>query len=81
MRVTAPVNDREKIRQLPVQRAEFLELLYQTIKTRNAATLHTNKACRRGTVWINLRDSSVRVSVGERRYNDHRVQGRYDRIG
>lgn len=48
--VTVPVNDREKIRQCPVHRAEFLDLLVDTIKARNAAILHTNKACCRAVV-------------------------------
>ncbi len=43
--VTVPVNDREKIRQSPVHRADFLALLVDAVKARNAATLHNNKKC------------------------------------
>lgn len=43
--VTVQVDDKQKIRQSPVHRAEFLDLLVDTIKTRNAATLHTKKQC------------------------------------
>lgn len=43
--LTVPSVDQGKVRQLPVHRAEFLDLLYQTINSRNAAMLHTNKAC------------------------------------
>lgn len=45
--VTIPIKETGKLKQLPVQRAEFLELLYQTILKRAAARLHTNKACRK----------------------------------
>jgi salicylate hydroxylase len=45
--VTIPIKETGKLKQLPVQRAEFLELLYQTILKRGAARLHTNKACRK----------------------------------
>jgi salicylate hydroxylase len=45
--VTVPVHDREPIKQLPMQRSEFLDLLVDAIRTRDAATLHTNKKCRR----------------------------------
>lgn len=43
--VTVPGKEQGKIRPLSVQRAEFLDLLYQTVQTRKAARLHTNKAC------------------------------------
>ncbi|KAL2867833.1 uncharacterized protein BJX67DRAFT_371797 [Aspergillus lucknowensis] len=33
------------VAQLPMHRAEFLELLVRTIRVRGAATLHTNKRC------------------------------------
>jgi len=51
--ITIPIKETGKLRQLPVQRAEFLELLYQTIKKRGAARLHTNKACRKLEVLQN----------------------------
>jgi salicylate hydroxylase len=44
--VSVPVHDRGQIKQLPVQRSEFLDILLDAIRTRNAATLHTNKKCR-----------------------------------
>ncbi|PTB62102.1 FAD/NAD(P)-binding domain-containing protein [Trichoderma citrinoviride] len=43
--VTVPVDDRQEIRQSPVHRAEFLALLFDHVKKRNAATLHINKKC------------------------------------
>ncbi|OTA02866.1 hypothetical-protein [Trichoderma parareesei] len=43
--VTVPVDDRQEIRQSPVHRAEFLALLFDHVKKRNAATLHVNKRC------------------------------------
>lgn len=45
--VTIPIKETGKLKQLPVQRAEFLELLYQTVLKRGAARLHTKKACRK----------------------------------
>lgn len=45
--VTVPVHDRDPIKQLPMQRSEFLDLLLAATKERKAATLHTNKKCRR----------------------------------
>ncbi|KAL6241380.1 hypothetical protein RBB50_011644 [Rhinocladiella similis] len=47
--VTVPSVDTDQIKQLPVHRAEFLDLLVDTVKERNAATLHTNKRCRKLT--------------------------------
>lgn len=44
--ITVPAKETGKIRQLSVARSEFLELLYQAVKKRNAATLHTNKGGR-----------------------------------
>lgn len=65
--LTVAVNDREKIRQLPVHRAEFLDLLVQTIKSRNAATLHTNKACQKVSVSFNPpQETSMLVSSTSR---------------
>jgi len=43
--VTVPVNDQQKIRQSPVHRADFLLLLVDEVKARNAAVLHNNKRC------------------------------------
>jgi salicylate hydroxylase len=50
---TVPVNDRDAIKQLPMQRSEFLDLLLDAIRERNAATLHTNKKCKRLAVNAN----------------------------
>ena len=48
--VTITADDTKVIRQCPVHRAEFLDLLVRIIKERNAATLYTNQACRKVTV-------------------------------
>lgn len=50
--VPSPSNDQQKIRQLPVHRAEFLEVLLDAVKERKAATLHTKKICRKVEVGI-----------------------------
>ncbi|KAK5196282.1 hypothetical protein LTS03_003964 [Exophiala xenobiotica] len=47
--VTVPSVDEDDVKQLPVHRAEFLDLLVDTLKERNAARLHTNKRCRKLT--------------------------------
>ena len=44
--IPSPSNDQQKIRQLPVHRAEFLDVLLTAIKERGAATLHTEKTCK-----------------------------------
>ncbi|RFU31723.1 hypothetical protein B7463_g4594, partial [Scytalidium lignicola] len=41
--VTPKADDSSPIRQMPVHRAEFLDLLKETVVQRKAATLHTNK--------------------------------------
>ena len=51
--VPSPSNDQQKIRQLPVHRAEFLEVLLNAVKERGAATLHTKKICLKVDVSIN----------------------------
>lgn len=43
--LTVPADDSQKIRQVPMHRAEFLDVLLGAIKERKAATLHTNKQC------------------------------------
>ncbi|KAL6719527.1 hypothetical protein ACLMJK_003768 [Lecanora helva] len=43
--VTVPVDDSKAIRQSPVHRADFLDLLLKTVNERRAATLHTKKTC------------------------------------
>jgi salicylate hydroxylase len=50
--VTVPVDDKKLVRQLPVQRSEFLNLLVDAVKERAAAMLHTNKRCRRLIVSV-----------------------------
>ncbi|EXJ68584.1 uncharacterized protein A1O5_08378 [Cladophialophora psammophila CBS 110553] len=47
--VTVPSVDTEDVKQLPVHRAEFLDLLVDIVKQKNAARLHTNKRCRKVT--------------------------------
>ena len=44
--VPSPTNDQQKIRQLPVHRAEFLQVLLDAVQEREAATLHVKKICR-----------------------------------
>ncbi|GAD93130.1 hypothetical protein NECHADRAFT_88763 [Paecilomyces variotii No. 5] len=45
--VTVPVTETGKITQLPMHRAEFLDLLVREVESTQAATLHTKKQCRR----------------------------------
>lgn len=52
--VPSPTNDQQKIRQLPVHRAELLQVLLNAVKEREAATLHTKKICKKVEVGINL---------------------------
>jgi salicylate hydroxylase len=52
--VTVPVHDRDPIKQLPMQRSEFLDLLLDAIKEKKAAKLHTNKKCRLLVVSTNI---------------------------
>jgi len=49
--VTVPEPD-AKLKQLPVHRAEFLELLLETVREKGAARLHTHKRCRKLTVSV-----------------------------
>lgn len=44
--ITVPADTKQKIRQYPVHRAEFLDLLVNAINERQAATLWTSKQCR-----------------------------------
>ncbi|KAI9706213.1 MAG: hypothetical protein M1820_004974 [Bogoriella megaspora] len=55
--LTIPAKDDQPIRQAPVARAEFLDLLVRTVQERNAATLHTGKICR------SVQDEGNRVIV------------------
>lgn len=43
--ITVPLDDRKTVRQAPVHRAEFLDILYNECVSRNAARLHINKKC------------------------------------
>jgi len=43
--ITIPANDTQTVRQLPVHRAELLDVLYNAVKERKAATLHTAHHC------------------------------------
>jgi salicylate hydroxylase len=45
--LTVPIPETSRMLQLPMHRAEFLELLVGAVVSRGAATLHTNKKCRR----------------------------------
>ena len=58
--IPSPSNDQQKIRQLPVHRAEFLEVLLNAVRERGSATLHTKKICRKVEV-------SIDASVNQRR--------------
>ena len=48
--VTVPSAETEGVKQLPVHRAEFLDLLVDIVKEQNTARMHTNKRCRKLTV-------------------------------
>lgn len=43
--VTVPLDDKKRLRPLPVQRSQFLDLLVSAINERKAAALHTDKRC------------------------------------
>lgn len=60
--VPSPSNDQQQIRQLPVHRAEFLQVLLNAVREREAATLHTKKMCRKVEVGIN---TSVKMPRAE----------------
>ncbi|KIY02000.1 uncharacterized protein Z520_02138 [Fonsecaea multimorphosa CBS 102226] len=47
--VTVPSVDTDEVKQLPVHRAEFLDLLVDIVREKDAARLHTNKRCRKLT--------------------------------
>lgn len=55
--VTVPADDTKVIRQAPVHRAEFLDLLLKTVRERKAATLHTKKVCSRLDVRLQTHDA------------------------
>lgn len=59
--VPSPSNDQQKIRQLPVHRAEFLEVLLSAVRERGAATLHTKKICR--GVEVSIKRSVKRLKA------------------
>lgn len=69
--VTVPSVDTEEVKQLPVHRAEFLDLLVDTVKQRKAARLHTHKRCRKLTVCLEIKDAGSRV----RKLTDAQEQG------
>ena len=48
--VTVPSVETEGVKQLPVHRAELLDLLVDVVKEKNAARMHINKRCRKLTV-------------------------------
>ena len=43
--ITVPLDDQKTVRQAPVHRAEYLDLLYKECVQRGAARLHTNHKC------------------------------------
>jgi salicylate hydroxylase len=59
--VTVPVNDDQTVRQAPCARSDLLDLLKDTVESRNAATLHTKKA------FTSVEDlgSSVRITFAD----------------
>ena len=52
--VTVPVNDNQEERQAPCARTDLLDLLREAVEERDAATLHTKKACQRVEVRYTL---------------------------
>lgn len=50
--LTIPIPEEGRMLQLPMHRAEFLDLLVLAVGARGAATLHTNKQCQKLEVWI-----------------------------
>ena len=71
--ITVPLDDTASIRQAPVHRAEFLELLYQECIERGVGNLHVNMKCERltenadDTVTLGFRDgteTTVDLCVG-----------------
>ena len=67
--VPSPSNDQQKIRQLPVHRAEFLEVLLDAVKRRGAATLHTKKICKEVEVSDNTSLKPVRTDNCRKKAN------------
>ncbi|KAK5135208.1 hypothetical protein LTR08_005457 [Meristemomyces frigidus] len=59
--MTVSVKDDQAIRQAPCARTDLLDLLRETIEQREAATLHTKKACKR----VEDAGSSVRVHFAD----------------
>lgn len=45
--LTVPIPETGRMLQLPMHRAEFLDLLVRAVEARGAATLHTNKQCQK----------------------------------
>lgn len=45
--VTIPIDDSKKVKQAPCARSDLLDMLRKNVEERNAATLHTKKACQR----------------------------------
>lgn len=58
--VTVPADDTKSIRQAPVHRAEFLDLLLKTVRERRAARLHTKKVCSKVNVRLQAHDALSR---------------------
>ncbi|KAL9114590.1 MAG: hypothetical protein Q9227_001268 [Pyrenula ochraceoflavens] len=55
--IPAEYEESDKVRRLCVHRAELLDVLYQEIRARKCATLHTNKKC----LHVEDKDEAVRL--------------------
>ena len=55
--VTVPVDDTKIVRQVPVHRADFLDVLLCNVRARGAAMLHTQKGCDKVNVRPQYRTS------------------------
>ncbi|KAH8911616.1 FAD/NAD(P)-binding domain-containing protein [Coniochaeta sp. PMI_546] len=59
--LTVPIPETGRMLQLPMHRAEFLDLLVRTVVARGAAVLHTNKQC----LKLEERDSDMSVTFSD----------------
>jgi hypothetical protein len=73
--VTVPSVDVENVKQLPVHRAEFLDLLVDVVKKRNVARLHTNRRLKKLTVGCRPGNPSLSADgkQGTRGRTSHRL--------
>ncbi|KAG8528634.1 uncharacterized protein KY384_006321 [Bacidia gigantensis] len=56
--LTVPADNAQKTGQLGVHRAELLELLAKEVQSRNAATLHIGKRCKKLEAWLHFSEIS-----------------------